>query len=297
MTTLVVGASGFLGRALVLSLPHEDGLVATYCDDLAFPNWLRLRGRDDVRPLRVDLTDRDAAAQLSLRAGDVDTCYWLAAHVDTRGTLASPRLDVELSLLPLLNVLPSLRCRRLVFVSSGAVYEGHTGPVGPDVPLIPTLPYAIAKLAAERYVAHAARVGSADSYVNVRSFGAYGPGEPHWKLTTRLIRECVLDGKSSFTLQGDGTNLLDPLYIDDAAQALVGLAAGPLLNATVDLAGGCPVTTRQWAEAVLATLDSPAVVQTTGETAEHLLCWSAAGGQPSGLARAEGWRRTLEALR
>ena len=67
----------------------------------------------------------------------------------------------------------------VVYVSSGAVYDGLLGPVSPATAVSPRLPYAISKLASEQYLRFfAEHRGSVGSYINVRFFGAYGPYEP-----------------------------------------------------------------------------------------------------------------------
>src|SRR5262249_45840169 len=132
---------------------------------------------------------------------------------------------------------------RLVYLSSGAVYDGLSGAVTPASPLDPHLPYAISKLACERYVRfYAERRGAPASYVVVRFFGAYGPYEPLREITTRFL-SAVGRGDREFMLRGDGRNLIDFMCVDDTVRALLALVTDPApVRATVDLASGQPVS-------------------------------------------------------
>ena len=113
----------------------------------------------------------------------------------------------------------------------------------PDASITPTLPYAISKYASERYVEFArTRAGSIDRTLIVRFFGAYGPYEAPHKIYTRLVRAFALEGRRSYTIYGDGTNLIDAMYVDDAVDAVKRMLTGPHWNTCVNLAAGQPVT-------------------------------------------------------
>ena len=57
----------------------------------------------------------------------------------------------------------------------------------------------------------------------MRFFGAYGPYEPLRKITTRFLT-AVKRGDREFTLRGDGRNLIDFMYVDDAVDGLLASA-------------------------------------------------------------------------
>jgi len=140
------------------------------------------------------------------------------------------------------NVLERIAMDRMIYMSSGAVYDGLRGPVSPATPVNPLLPYAISKLASERYVAFfAERRRLLASYANVRFFGAYGPYEAPRKITTRWLR-AIMDGQREFTIRGNGKNLIDFMYVDDAADALWRIVADASFSGTLDLAAGAPIT-------------------------------------------------------
>ena len=78
----------------------------------------------------------------------------------------------------------------LVYVSSGAVYDGLIGAVSPATAVVAAaavrdLEAGVGTLRPRSSPSGGARVGS---YINVRFFGAYGPYEPARKITTRWLR-------------------------------------------------------------------------------------------------------------
>ena len=240
---LVAGGSGFLGRNLLLAAPDDWSVVTTFHRQADLPAFLEAHGGDGVRALPCNLADAaqvDALAEKVGRAFDV--CVFLAANTSVPMSVDDPRADLEANTVTLLNTLASFAIGHLVFLSSGAVYDGRRGSVGPVTPLDPTLPYAVSKLASERYVEHAWAAGRIASYVVVRFFGAYGPYEPPRKVFTRLAVELGLDGRSRFRIYGDGTNLVDAMYVDDAVEALLRAARSGGRRTVVDLAAGAPVT-------------------------------------------------------
>jgi UDP-glucose 4-epimerase len=246
MRVLVTGASGFLGRnVLEASRAWRDwSIVAVYnrSDDL--PAFVERHGLSHVTPARCDLVDADAVDGLAREIGPVDATLHLSANGDPAASAAQGRArwDLELNTMALLNVLEHVRTKRMVYISSGAVYDGHTGPVSPATDVRPLLPYAISKLASERYVeSFATRRGVLASYANIRFFGAYGCYEPARKITTRFAR-AVMDGQREFVVRGDGRNLIDFMHVDDAVEGMRRVVNDHHVSGTLDLASGTPMT-------------------------------------------------------
>lgn len=241
MRLLVTGASGFIGRNVLLRAPRDWQVLAQYHRTPLEP-FLRLHGLNHVTPLACDLLDTDAIKTLSASAGAVDAVLYLAANGDPALSAEQPSLDLALNTTALVNFLEHVRASHLVYVSSGAVYDGLRGEVTPATAVAPRLPYAISKLACEHYVRFfAERRRSIGSYVNVRFFGAYGPHEAPRKITTKWLR-AVIAGQREFTLRGNGENLIDFMYVDDAVDGLLSLVRAAGRSLTVDFASGTPVT-------------------------------------------------------
>ena len=223
--------------------PGDWEIVAVYAHDASFPEFLSRAARSNVTAVRCDLTDSQQIRDMVEHHGrQWDCCLYLSGWVDIPGSVKHPGQDLIVNTGSLLNLLDELRTDRFIYMSSGAVYEGLSGEVHPGLPLNPTLPYAISKLASEQYVqCYCERLRTIDSFVLIRFFGAYGPYEATHKIYGRLIRSFALDGKNSYTVYGDGSNLIDAMYIDDAIDALQRIVTADRRNEIIDLAAGHPL--------------------------------------------------------
>lgn len=256
MKLLLTGASGFIGRNLILGAPGDWQIVALYHRSTDFPEFVAQTKNPNVRAVQCDLASREDCARLFREHGrDWDACLHLAAKVDIPWSVREPAQDLYTNVGPLLNLLDGTRFGRFVHFSSGAVYDGQKGEVHPDTPVSPTLPYAISKLTAERYVQfYAERQKTIGKFLIIRFFGAYGPYEAPHKIYTRLIKSLAIEGKNSYTIYGDGTNLIDAMYVDDAIEALRRILSGGYWNTTANLAAGRPISIEQLVRETAETL-------------------------------------------
>lgn len=274
MHLLVTGASGFLGRNALLQTPVKWDVVAVYHDALDFPAFLEQEGLRHVRAVRCDLTapsDVRALKRAAETSGPVDAALYLAANGDPAASTRDPLRDLRLNTIALLTFLEHCPVPRLVYLSSGAVYDGLKGVVTPDSRVDPHVPYAISKLACERYIRfYADRRGAPASYVNVRFFGAYGPYEPLRKITTRFL-SAVGRGDREFTLRGDGRNVIDFMYVDDAVRGLLKLVTDDRpVRTTIDLASGQPTSVNDIVAAMQRLAGSDMQVLRGGMTEEYI---------------------------
>jgi nucleoside-diphosphate-sugar epimerase len=203
--------------------------------------------------------------------GPVDAALYLAANGDPAASARDPLSDLRLNTLAPLTFLEHCPVPRLVYVSSGAVYDGLGGPVSPASSVDPHLPYAISKLASEQYIRfYSTRRGAPASYVVVRFFGAYGPYEPARKITTRFL-SAVRRGDREFVLRGDGRNLIDFMYIDDAVCGLLALVTDRRpVQATIDFASGAPVSVNDVVDVMVRLSGSNIAIRRDGATEEYI---------------------------
>jgi UDP-glucose 4-epimerase len=276
MRVVLTGASGFLGRNLLLGVSPDWQVLAVYSQDASFPLFLEALRNRNVAGVRCDLARPDAVKALFDEHGrEWDACLFLAAKVDIPWSVREPRLDLLAHTGPLLNVLEHLRAERCIFFCCGAVFDGWQGEAQPQQALAPTLPYAISKLACERYVHfYAERARTLGAYLNVRFFGAYGPYEAPHKIYTRLVQTFAFDRVASYTIYGDGQNVIDAMYVDDAVEAIRRMLTGEHWNDTVNLAAGTPVTIETLVRDVASVLGMPEVrIEKTGVANESNQFW------------------------
>jgi UDP-glucose 4-epimerase len=270
MRLLVTGASGFIGRNVLLRAPRDWDIVAVAHRTPGLEAFVAGYQLSNVRVVRCDLTDAAAVRALAVDAGRADAGLYLAANGDPAVSAERPRWDLESNTVALVTFLEHCPVDHLVYLSSGAVYDGLLGPVSPATPAAPRLPYAISKLASEHYVRFfSERRHAPGSYINVRFFGAYGPYEPARKITTRWLL-ALAAGQREFTLRGNGENLIDFMYVDDAVDGMLRLVRAAGTSATVDFASGAPVSVNAVVQAMARTLGVDVAVRHQGVTEEYI---------------------------
>jgi UDP-glucose 4-epimerase len=238
---LLTGASGFIGKNVLRAAP-SDWTITAVVHSSPLESFIAQHGLAHVTPAVCDLTSAPAVDDLLKSIAPIDAVLYLAANGDPAASAARPLWDLQANAVAPLTLLERLTGGRFVFVSSGAVYDGLKGDVSPGTPVAPRLPYAISKLATERYVEYfGERSRTLASFANVRFFGAYGAYEAPRKITTRWLT-AILDGQREFTIRGNGQNLIDFMYVDDAVDALLRILRAGDFSGTVDLAVGSPVT-------------------------------------------------------
>jgi UDP-glucose 4-epimerase len=270
MQLIVTGASGFIGRNVLLRAPRDWRIVAVYHHTTDLPLFVARHELNHVTAVACDLSSEADVERLSTIVGPGASALYLAANGDPAASANRPGWDLVSNTVALVHFLEHCRAERVVYMSSGAVYDGLRGPVNPATAVNPLLPYAISKLASERYLAFfAERRARPATFVNVRFFGAYGPYEAARKITTRYLR-AIHAGQRVFTIRGDGRNLIDLMYVDDAVDALLGLVRDASFSGTVDLAGGAPVTLDEVVGVMAAVTGVEVRIQHEGAVPEYI---------------------------
>ncbi len=224
MRLLVTGASGFIGRNILLAIPRTWEVVALYrSENTDFLHFIQFHQLGHVQPMPCDLTDAHQVSRTMTQVGrDFEGCLALASNTSIPGSIEQPVQDLMANAVGLLHLLQSCTFEHLVYLSSGAVYIGLTGLVSPASAVSPTLPYAISKLAAEQYVRAFVHFHETLRCATIiRFFGAYGPYEPARKLYSKLVHQFAFERNPHFTIVGDGENYIDAMYVDDAIKALM----------------------------------------------------------------------------
>ncbi|SEQ91502.1 CDP-paratose 2-epimerase [Faunimonas pinastri] len=332
---VVTGGAGFLGSNLVANLASqgEDVLIV---DTLARPrveenlNWLKERHGNRIAFERSDVRDAGKMAEAIRGAKAV---VHLAAQVAVTTSVTDPVSDFEINARGTLNVLEAVRNGApdapVLFASTNKVYgklmdldamkqEGERYvPRDPafdkgldeTTPLAFYSPYGCSKGVADQYVLDYGRVYGLKTAV-FRMSCLYGPRqfgtEDQGWVAHFLI--AALTGRK-ITLYGDGYQVRDILYVDDAVNAYTraladidsmagqafNLGGGPantvslreLLSLIADITGVKPVTDfDEWRPG-----DQPWYVSNT----DHLSRtsgWRAETSVRDGLSKLQSWLGT-----
>ena len=130
--------------------------------------------------------------------------------------------------------------RRIIFASSATVYgDQKLQPVTEDMAPHPAVPYAVSKLAAERYLFTLGRIDGFET-VALRIFNAYGPGQPlpasHAPVVPYFMQQIV--GRGSVVVFGNGEQTRDFVYIDDVVDALVSAGVANVDQQIINVGSG-----------------------------------------------------------
>ncbi|MFG1416983.1 NAD-dependent epimerase/dehydratase family protein [Xanthobacter sp. V0B-10] len=288
MTSLVVGASGLIGRRLCERLRHSCvGIIATTRGREERPAW------PGVQWKALDFATFDAWDRL---LEDVDTVYHLAWSTVPSSAANDPVRDVSENVVGTVRLLEAARRApgvRIVFASSGGSVYGppQSLPVDEAHPTRPIGAYGISKLTAEHYLETSRAVHGVDA-IALRISNCYGPGQHEKKglgAITLFARAALR--RDPITLYGNGDIVRDFVHVEDVVSALV--AAGERRNVAgpVNIGSGVGHSLRQVIAKLEAALGRPMVVQ---RAAPRIFDVKASVLDVSRARERIGWRPTID---
>jgi UDP-glucose 4-epimerase len=307
---LVTGAAGFIGSHLVEALigaGHRPLAVDTPRAWARSSNLSHRAGSFDQ--LALELTEGEIG--VCLRAQRPATIFHLSGFASVPASVREPLHDYDRNTRATLHLLEAVRAEspgsRIVFTSSAAVYgEGQGVAFCEDDPVRPMAPYAVSKLAAEGYLALYARLFGLRT-ATVRLFPNYGP-----RLRAHVVYDLMVkirDNPREVTIEGDGRQVRDFVYVSDTIDALmIVVAAAPMEGEIYNVGTGQPVTVTQIAELLAERMGaSPRFAYTTAMAPGVSTSWIAdiarlrrlgyfpRVGIAKGLARTVDWFERSEA--
>ena len=306
MKVLVTGGAGFIGSNLVRALLARGDDVRVL-DNFSTGNRANLAGLDrDVELVEGDLRSYERV-HAAVRGAEV--VFHQGALPSVPRSVQDPLTTTAVNVEGTLNVLLAARdsgARRIVNASSSSVY-GNGGELPrtesqlPD----PISPYAVAKLAAERFCTSFSRVYAME-VVSLRYFNVFGPRQDpmsqYAAVVPRFVR-AVATGEP-VTVYGDGEQSRDFTFVDNAVSANLLAADAPgVEGAVLNVATGGSTTVNELAATIGRLLDRPVEKRYEPErTADVNASWADVGearrllGYETRVGLEEGLRRTAEFL-
>jgi UDP-glucose 4-epimerase len=227
---VVTGASGFIGSALTAHL-NAGGWDVVTVDRRPFAD-----GRPPSR--LADVAQEGALADL-LDAGTV--IFHMAASADVAGSVANPRHDFDNTFRGVFEVLEAARHTgsRVVFPSTASIFDASNAlPLSERAFPRPTSPYAAGKLGGEAYCHAYHRCYGVDVRI-ARLSSVYGVGMFRFAIHD-IVRKIQQD-HDDLVILGDGTQVRDYLFIDDAVRGLTMVATEGASGEEYNVASGEPV--------------------------------------------------------
>ena len=256
MLALVTGAGGFLGRYIAEMLVARGDRVRSlsrsrysFLDDLG------------VQQFEADLLDE---ATLKKAATEVDVVFHTAAIAGIGGRRAD---FVNTNVRGTLNVIAACRAAqvpKLVYTSSPSVTFAGRDQCGIDesapYPERFLADYPATKAEAERHVL--SEQGQHGVYAcALRPHLIWGPRDQH--LIPRLLERAR---RGQLRRVGEGKNLVDTVYVENAAEAHLQaadalIAGSPVCGQAYFISQGQPVNCWDWINEILALADLPPVTK------------------------------------
>jgi nucleoside-diphosphate-sugar epimerase len=209
MRMLIVGGNGFIGRNYI-TYATQNSTTECYATYRSSDSFVDFAHQHQVIPIQLDLLDAKAISNLPA----CDTCLFVAGNANHGLSAREAQNEVT----ALLNFLDWFR-GKLIFLSSGAVYYNLKGQISEEQAISPRFPYGVTKFVLEQYVQRHYDIGTLAQFTILRLFYAFGPHERPTRLCRRVI-EAIQKGESTFTISAQGQSYLDPLSVQDVAQAL-----------------------------------------------------------------------------
>lgn len=245
MRYLITGAAGFLGSALANRLIKEGHSVCGL-DDLSAGSSSTLS--PEVQFEKGDVNDRE---RLWTLLKNIDCVYHLAAKVLVPESVLHPSDYNRVNVGGTVTLMESIRdvgVKRVVFISSGAVYGAQTDqPMKESAIPHPRSPYAVSKLASEYYINTIGALWGIET-VSLRVFNVYGPGQQmppvHTPVIPSFLRQSCQNG--TIVAHGDGLQTRDYVYIDDVVNAMISAATAVDVNqAIINIGSGQETSIRE----------------------------------------------------
>jgi UDP-N-acetylglucosamine/UDP-N-acetyl-alpha-D-glucosaminouronate 4-epimerase len=303
---LVTGGAGFIGSNLVAAL-LERGDEVRVLDNFSTGSRANLAalGRD------VDVVEGDLRSyeRVHTAVRGAEVVFHQGALGSVPRSVQDPLSSTAVNVEGTLNVLLAARdegIRRIVAASSSSVYcDGGTFPRAESQAPNPISPYAVAKLAAERFCVSFTRVYGIET-VALRYFNVFGPRQDpssqYAAVVPRFIR-LIADGEP-VTVHGDGGQSRDFTYVENVVRAnLLAAEAVDAAGRVLNIATGSAETVEALADTIGRLLDR-AVEKTYGPAqpgdvreswADVSAAREAIGYEPL-VGFEEGLRRTIDAM-
>jgi len=230
---LVTGGAGFIGSNIVEEL-LKQGHSVRVLDNFSTGKRENLKEfNSDIELLEGDIRSYHIVRQAVSR---VEVILHQAALPSVPRSINDPITTNEVNVMGTLNMLDAAKdagVKRIVYASSSSVYGDNPElPKREDMLPNPLSPYAVAKLAGEKYCQVFSKLYGLETVI-LRYFNVFGPRQDPNSQYSAVIPKFIklMNNDQQPTIYGDGTQTRDFTYVSNIVE-------GNLLAATKDVKSG-----------------------------------------------------------
>jgi UDP-glucose 4-epimerase len=305
---LVTGGAGFIGSNLVRALLGRGDRVRVL-DNFSTGNRANLAEvLDDVEILEGELRSYE---RVHAASRGIELVFHIGALPSVPRSLQDPLTTNAVNVEGTLNVLLAARdqgVRRVVFASSSSVYGNRgTPPRHESEPPEPISPYAVSKLAAERYCTAFSRCYGPDlETVALRYFNVFGPRQDPLSQYAAVVPRFIASAATGqpLLIHGNGEQSRDFTFVANVIEGSLLAAEEASANGSViNIATGRRTSVNALADAIARVLDVAVekryLPERAGDVRDSWADLERAGallGYEPRVGLEEGLRQTAEAL-
>lgn len=268
-TILITGSGGFIGHHLAKKLSLQgNNVIGTFLKEEKNPFlnesiYCDIKRFDDVKKL----------AQYK-----IDHIFHLAGIPNVKESIVNPINDFNANTLGVINILEVFKKKEIQsfnFTSTVSVLDPTNNlPLDENAKLGPTTPYGASKMSSEAYCKVYNLCYNIPTRI-VRLFNIYGPGK-RGLVVYDIIKKLLLKPEV-LELYGDGNQIRDFLYIEDAVDGLEIIAENGKNGDVYNLGSGVPVSIIELSKKILYSMGLNNVkIKTTNRNYKgELLKWYA----------------------
>ncbi|MFH1548804.1 MAG: NAD-dependent epimerase/dehydratase family protein [Candidatus Omnitrophota bacterium] len=219
MKILVTGGAGFIGSN-VADRYVADGHDVVVIDNLS--NGKKENLNPGAKFYQIGIESEELPNVFKKEKPDIVNHH--AAQVNLRKSVEDPAFDANVNItgsLKLFQQCAKHNVKKIIFASSGggAYGEYKNFPPNENHPLQPFSPYGIAKISVEMYLCFYSAAYGLD-YTLLRYANVYGPRQsPLGEAGVVAVFTNAMLNNKTVTINGDGTQTRDYVYVDDVAEA------------------------------------------------------------------------------
>ena len=230
MKVLITGGAGFIGSNIADRF-IEDGSEVVIVDDLSYGKEENINR--EAKFYRCDIRDKQIPNIFEKEKPQI--VIHNAAQISVRISVEDPASDADINIIGALNILEACKkykVKKIIFASSGGTVYGEQKyfPADESHPLCPISPYGVAKLTTEKYLYYY-HYSFGLNYISLRYANIYGPRQDPYGEAGVVAIFCskIISGKNP-TINGDGRQTRDYVYVGDAVEANVAAAGSDFIG-------------------------------------------------------------------